>query len=489
MVVFFNIASTTDEDVSSSHKGKKVRPFTVPFKLRAKAHAEVYGNRSAARKYDVDERGVLEWRAKKESISSLNLTDRGKKQRKRVDGGGRKPQFQAPDEIVLDWISNGRERGLRVSRKLIMKKAQVVYDEMKLGETANTANEEEFKASTGWLKNFMRRNHLSLRRKTSIAQKDPDRLVAKVASYVLQVRRMQAQNEYSPCNIIAMDETPVWSDMVSETTVDTTGKKTITLKTTRHEKSRVSVSLAAKAGGTKLKPMIVFKGAKRKVAALHREFKSQAYIARSSNAWMNTELTNQWVNYVMGSFTLTRRILTWDSYECHIGDSVIKSLNAKKVDIVIVPGGGGCTKYIQAPDVLWNKPFKEACTENDDWMGTVGIHSETAAGNLRAPPRKIVIHWILQSCQGVSTNLIKRSFPCCGVNLSVDGSDDDKIICFRDGEPCAKGKDMLKSQLSVLLQADENPFEMITESDVEDAKDPHQVAETDSEHDDDIDIE
>ena len=80
---------------------------------------------------------------------------------------------------------------------------------------------------------------------------------------------------------------------------------------------------------------------------------------------MNTELTNQWENYVMGSFTLNRRILTWDSYECHMGDSVIKSLNAKKVDIVIVPGGGGggrgCTKYIQAPDVLWNKPFKEAC--------------------------------------------------------------------------------------------------------------------------------
>ena len=350
MVVFFNMASTTDEDVSSSHKGKKVRSF----KLRAIAHAEVHGNRSAARKYNVDERRVREWRAKKESISSLNLTD-GEKKRKRVNDGGRKPQFQAVDEIVLDWISNRRERGLRVSRKLIMKKAQVVYNEMKLGETANTANEEEFKASTGWLKNFMRRNHLSLRRKTSIAQKDPDRLVAKVVSYVLQVRRMQAQNTYSPCNIIAMDETPVWSDMVSETTVGTTGKKTITLKTTGHEKSRVSVCLPAKADGTKLKPMIVFKGAKREVAALHREFKSQAYIASSANASMNTELTNQWVNYVLGSFTFNRRILAWDSYGCHMEDSVIRSLNAKKVDTVIVPGG--CTKYIQAPDVLWNKLF------------------------------------------------------------------------------------------------------------------------------------
>ena len=168
-------------------------------------------------------------------------------------------------------------------------------------------------------------------------------------------------------------------------------------------------------------------------------------------------------------------------------DSVIKSLHAKKVDTVIV--SGACTKYIQAPDVLWNKPSKEACTEKyDDWMGTAGIHSETAAGNLRAPLRKTVIHWILQSWADISTDLIKKSFPCCGVNLPVDGSDDDKIICFRDGEPCVKDKDMLKSQLSILLEPDENPFEMITESDVEDANDPHQVVDTDSEHNDEIDI-
>ena len=118
---------------------------------------------------------------------------------------------------------------------------------------------------------------------------------------------------------ISLDETPVWSDIVSETAVDTTvRKKTVTLKTSGHEKSRVSVCLAAKADGPKLKPMIVLiKGAKREAAVLRQEFKSKAYIASSSDAWMTTELTNEWVGNVLGSFAFDRRQLSWVSYECH----------------------------------------------------------------------------------------------------------------------------------------------------------------------------
>ena len=123
----------------------------------------------------------------------------------------------------------------------------------------NDVTDDDFKASRGWLAKFMKRNGLSLRRKTSIAQQDPERMIAKLVSYVIQVRRLQKKHEYSLSDIIAMDETPVWCDMVSETTIDATGKKTITLKTTGHEKARVSVCLAAKADGTKLKPMVVFR--------------------------------------------------------------------------------------------------------------------------------------------------------------------------------------------------------------------------------------
>ena len=74
--------------------------------------------------------------------------------------------------------------------------------------------------------------------------------------------------------------------MLSETTVDVTGKKSITLKSTGHEKARVSVCLAAKAEGTKLKPMVVFKGAKREVAALKQEFHIEQLLHRQqTDGW------------------------------------------------------------------------------------------------------------------------------------------------------------------------------------------------------------
>ena len=110
---------------------------------------------------------------------------------------------------------------LRVSRKLIMKKDEVLYDDM----VKNGEPNEPFKASTGWLRGFMKRYGLSLRRKTSMAQKDPDQLIDKLVAFVLHVRRVSMKHLYDAADIIAMDETPVWSDMVSETTVDATGKK------------------------------------------------------------------------------------------------------------------------------------------------------------------------------------------------------------------------------------------------------------------------
>ena len=116
-----------------------------------------------------------------------------------------------------------------------------------------------------------------------MAQKNPDQLINKLVAFVLHVCLVSMKHSYDAANIIAMDETPIWSDMVSETTVDATGKKTVNVKTTGHEKSRVSFCLAAKADRTKLPPFTILKGAKRETAALDKEIKN-CYIASSPNA-------------------------------------------------------------------------------------------------------------------------------------------------------------------------------------------------------------
>ena len=59
-----------------------------------------------------------------------------------------------------------------------------------------------------------------------------------------------------------MGETAVWSDMVGNTTTNSTGAKEVALKSTGNEKVRASVCLTAKADGTKMNPFIVFKGVK-----------------------------------------------------------------------------------------------------------------------------------------------------------------------------------------------------------------------------------
>ena len=47
-------------------------------------------------------------------------------------------------------------------------------------------------------------------------------MVAHIVTYVMHVSRIQKQFNFDDAGIIAMDETSVWNDMVSNTTVDET---------------------------------------------------------------------------------------------------------------------------------------------------------------------------------------------------------------------------------------------------------------------------
>ena len=102
----------------------------------------------------------------------------------------------------------------------------------------------------------------------------------------------------------------------------------------------------------------------------------------------------------------------------------MKRAEGINVDPVIIPGG--CTKYIQAPDVSWNKPFKTRVTElYDQWLSE-GVHQYTERGNIKAPSRKRIVEWILDAWFQLPKESIVKSFKCCGLNLANDGTEDDR---------------------------------------------------------------
>ena len=80
--------------------------------------------------------------------------------------------------------------------------------------------------------------------------------------------------------------------MSGRTSVEEMGSCTVAVKTTGHDKDRFTVVLAARSGGSKLRPMLIFKG-KRKDKSLDGEM--GVVVQVQEHAWMTENLTLKWL--------------------------------------------------------------------------------------------------------------------------------------------------------------------------------------------------
>ena len=67
----------------------------------------------------------------------------------------------------------------------------------------------------------------------------------------------------------------------------------------------------------------------------------------------------------------------------------------------------------------------------------------TAGGNRRAPASHLLVDWVVAAWEKLDKDMIRNSFKVCGLTLKDDGSEDDLIHCFKAGQPCAAGRDVL----------------------------------------------
>lgn len=144
----------------------------------------------------------------------------------------------------------------------------------------------------------------------------------------------------------------------------------VTVITTGHEKMRVTVCLTARADGKKLPTYVLVKN-KRPVQMLQERFKGRLVINWAGSTWMNDATMEDYLRKIIkgGNLFSGRRLLVWDAFASHKSNSTTAVLKDLKLDTALIPGG--CTASfrwvilvwcgcpVQAPDVSWNKPFKE----------------------------------------------------------------------------------------------------------------------------------
>ena len=100
-------------------------------------------------------------------------------------------------------------------------------------------------------------------------------------------------------------------------------------------------------------------------------------------------------------------------------------LSKGKIDPVVIPG-----EYIQATDVSWNKPIKDRLRKMYDQWVDEGPHTHTKGDNMRRPPLKQILQWILKTWSDLDKEIIIKSFRCCALSIQNDGSEENKTACF-----------------------------------------------------------
>ena len=106
------------------------------------------------------------------------------------------------------------------------------------------SSDPEFKASLGWYTNWKRRQPISMRAKTTLAQRLPAHMEEKVIEFHRFVLRSRQRCGYELSHILNMDETLMRFELPATRTLEFTGNQTVPLLSCGGNKQSFTVVLA-----------------------------------------------------------------------------------------------------------------------------------------------------------------------------------------------------------------------------------------------------
>ena len=166
----------------------------------------------------------------------------------------------------------------------------------------------EFKVSLGWYTNWKCRHPISMRAKTTLAQRLPADMEEKVIEFHRFVLRSRQRCSYNPSHILNMDETPMRFELPAMRTLEFTGNRTVLILSCGGDKQSFTVVLAAKVSGEKLPPKVIFKGAHQ----LRIQVPPRMQVSVHKKGWMDEGL------FLLLTFREHQYFIHIDSRHCQI---------------------------------------------------------------------------------------------------------------------------------------------------------------------------
>ncbi|KAM7293221.1 putative POGO family transposable element [Ixodes scapularis] len=174
---------------------------------------------------------------------------------------------------------------------------------------------------------------------TTICQRLPADYEERLVEFQRYVIKLRHEKDYLLGQLGNADQTPVYLDMPSRTTVTTKGAKDVCLLTTGLDYTRFIVMLCCTADIRKLPPYIVF----RRKTIPKEVFSKKVIIRANEKGFMNEEMVKEWFKLVWmkrpGADLNLPNMLVLDSFRGHICPGVKKAIQRAGTDLVVIPGG------------------------------------------------------------------------------------------------------------------------------------------------------
>lgn len=266
-----------------------------------------------------------------------------------------------------------------------------------------------FVASQGWISRFFCRHELTLRHATNLSKLTDLQVITKAVDYFSFLRPLISK--YHPANVVLMDETAVYFETTSTTTVDVLGAQHVVMKTNGFSSMRITAALAVRANRTRVMPTTIFKGKNEPPKML-----KGCYTFSQPKGWVDGGILCQWISLTLPRVARGRNrgLLIWDACRAHISEKVKTYCASMNVDMVVVPSG--MTAYLQAGDICYYKKFKDILNVYImEWKEGPTVEY-TQRGNPRPPKREIVNQWVRDAWKAVDEDLVAKGLRLAGVH-------------------------------------------------------------------------